>query len=296
MELISKLAMIEDLVLSEVHDADWHQGADRIWRPQVKKQREQGVKNLREFWRSWCNQCKASAPSAFWQSLDGQRLWETIQQAEKAVSLEIGYRGGGKPTWTMVFDYERALRPLRELLTELDVQSSTVRSFKEEQEKNFVKFRQDHGKTLNVFVAITYDDSDEVFTIRQTLKMFEHQAERRIKFHYAEDENIVDVLYSNLKFYMIACDATLVFFTKSNPETKGTLHNPNVAFEFGYVCGLGKKCLLVLHESVNAFTDVQGLLFARYKQIKEVENHVERFLKKDLGVKFTDLSAARPRG
>ena len=95
-------------------------------------------------------------------------------------------------------------------------------------------------------------------------------------------------------FYMIACEAGLVFFTKSNAVEK-TLHNPNVAFEYGAMSGLGKKVQMVRHTSVVAFTDVLGLFNDTYTDASETKDIVRRFLHEQLGVAEMSREGSRNR-
>jgi hypothetical protein len=280
--LSSLLLAIEDRVLEQVHNAKWEVATDGSFRALPRDDDEN--EKVRKNWQQWLDQYQELASTMH--SLSDREFADAVNLVDRSVRFQLFYRGVAESRWRILFEYERHFRSLRLQLAEAVRADSDINAFLEKHKKSFEKFRTRYPYRWNVFVAINYDEGDEVVLIDRILKEHELIYQPNLKFHYAKDcaheRWVGSELYDNLRFTMLACDAGLFFLTKSNVTTKEILHNPNVAFEFGFMSGLGLKCEVIRNKLVKPFTDVQGRLIPDYKQAKEVEQCLQDFLEKQL--------------
>jgi hypothetical protein len=278
-QLTKNLSIVEDEVLEEVHAAKWDKAWDGSWRAVPKSPKR--VESLFKTWEIWRAQYERLTP---W--VRDPKFIQAVELAERAVRFELFHKGAEDSRWKIVFQYEKIFSALRLCLMELARTNNEVTVFIDKYRAEFEQFRAENPYKWNVFVAINYDKGNEVVLIEKLLQDCEKSYHPDLKFHYAKnwaaERRITAELYDNLVFLMIACDAGLFFFTESNLSKKGGLHNPNVAFEFGFMSGLGRKCEMIKQDSVKPFTDVYGRLRSQYNDAYEVTELLRSFAENQL--------------
>lgn len=286
--LSQHLKVLENALLDQVHAAKWENGRDGSWIPRPESQKKHD--DLRASWQQWQKACDQLAGERIRikESPAGARLTEALESADRAVKLELHHTGSEATRWRLLFEYEKAFRTLRDRLAAVSLEINDVDAFTEAHTTELKQFRELYGDCVNVLVVINYDASDECEVIKNALAQLSEVSTPKVRFHLASDKTWLDELYSNVRVWMIGCDGGLVFLTKTNATERGFEHNPSVVFEFGFMCGLGKKCLMIRHKSIPEFTDVRGVVNEPYERAAEIRAKVERFLREKLGVVVSD--------
>jgi len=138
-----------------------------------------------------------------------------------------------------------------------------------------------HATDNTVFVMMPFRDTADyrelIRTIRETLQEYGFIALTAADRAYHQD------LWRNVQTYMIGCTYGIALFCPDMVGEKvGTLYNPNVAMEAGYMFSRGKSVLLLRDQDVpRLFTDLRGFLVEEFvigKAAETVRPRIESWL------------------
>ena len=91
----------------------------------------------------------------------------------------------------------------------------------------------------------------------------------------ASEHNLTDDLYNPIAC-LFCCSRGIVVFDRA--ETK-QIFNPNVAYELGMMHLLGRKCLILKHNSLEVLhTDILMKLYQEYQTVNQAKKHINNWL------------------
>ena len=119
-------------------------------------------------------------------------------------------------------------------------------------------------------MELTKAHNDIIQVIKNTLKPYDITALR------ADDKDYDTQLYSNILTYLHGCKFGIAVFER----LEGEEHNPNVAFEVGYLMAIDKPVCILKDKTVKALqSDLIGHLYRQFDP-QDVSKTLPRVLKK----------------
>jgi hypothetical protein len=135
-------------------------------------------------------------------------------------------------------------------------------------------FLDKHPFDKSVFIMIKYRKKNNqlIGVIKRILK------ERGLYGVLASEHNLTDDLYNPIAC-LICCSRGIVVFDEA--EKKQTF-NPNVAYELGMMHLLGRDCLILKHNTLQALhSDILMKLYQEYTNITDLKKHINKWLEKN---------------
>ncbi len=137
--------------------------------------------------------------------------------------------------------------------------------------KNSIKqFVEKHHFDKSCFIMIRYRDKNEplIKKIKQTLSKV------NIYGVLASDHNLTDDLYNPIAC-LLCCSTGIAIFDEPEAEE---MFNPNVAYELGMMHLLGRKCLILKHNSLASLqTDILMKLYEEYDNSETAVSYIKEW-------------------